>query len=96
MTIQYHIYDMLQDAKVNVTLDGCDLILTPSKSVTQSLAEFIREHKSELVSMLSRGRDLAHCERCHGAQIAVRTFDHYENFECIGCRVCSGCRRVTQ
>ena len=94
MTSQYHIYDMLQDAKVKVTLDGCDLIVTPSSSVTPALAEFIRQNKSELVAMLERGRDLPLCGTCGGSQIAVRTFDGYENFECPACNLCSGCRKV--
>lgn len=92
---QYPIYDPIQAAKVALSLDGCDLLCSPSKAVTPALAEFIRAHKTVLVAMLERGRDLPLCGTCGGSQLAVRTFDGFENFECQRCGVCSGCRQVT-
>ena len=91
---QYHIYDAIQAAKVTVTLKGSSVAVSPSKLVTPSLAAFIRDHKAELVVMLERGQGLPPCERCHVAQMAVRTFDGFENHECQRCGACSGCRPV--
>lgn len=91
---QSPIFDELQSAKVFLSMKGDKLNATPSANVTQALACFIRDHKTELVDMLERGQDLPPCERCHGAQLAVRTFDGFENFECQQCGVCSGCRPV--
>ena len=91
---RYHIFDAIQAANVTVTLKGSNVAVRPSKNVTPALAEMIRTNKAELVDMLERGQDLPTCERCHGAQLAVRSFDHYENFECQQCGVCSGCRPV--
>ena len=79
---EYPLYDSIQTAKVTLSMKGGKLNATPSKAVTPALAEFIRAHKTVLVAMIERGRDLAPCEHCQGAQIAVRTFDDYENAEC--------------
>jgi predicted RNA-binding Zn-ribbon protein involved in translation (DUF1610 family) len=91
---RYPIFDELQSAKLFLSMRGDKLNVRPSSNVTPALAEFIRTNKAELVDMIERGQDLPPCERCQGAQWAVRTFDHYENFECQQCGVCSGCRRV--
>ena len=91
---EYHIFDAIQTAKVTVTLKGSSVAVSPSKNVNHELASFIRQNKSELVAMIERGRDLAPCEHCRGPQIAVRTADGYENFECQQCKVCSGCQKV--
>ena len=91
---RYHIFDAIQAANVTVTLKGSNVAVRPSKNVTPALAEMIRTNKAELVDMLERGQDLPRCERCHGAQLAVRTDDGFENFECQQCGVCSGCRPV--
>ena len=91
---RYPIFDALQSAKVTVSLKGSSVAVSPSKNVTPALAEMIRANKAELVDMIDRGQDLPQCERCQGPQIAVRTFDGYENFECQQCGVCSGCRPI--
>ena len=91
---EYPLYDSIQTAKVTLSMKGGKLNATPSKAVTPALASFIRAHKTVLVAMLERGRDLPLCGTCGGSQIAVRTFDGYENFECQQCNLCSGCRKV--
>ena len=91
---RYPIFDEIQAAKVVLSLKGDKLNVVPSKNVTPALAEFIRTNKAELVDMIERGQDLPTCERCQGAQLAVRTFDGFENFECQQCGVCSGCRPI--
>ena len=91
---RYPIFDAIQSAKVVLSMKGDKLNVLPSSNVTPALAEFIRTNKAELVAMIERGRVLPPCERCQGAQWAVRTFDGFENFECQACKVCSGCRPV--
>ena len=91
---QYPIFDALQSAKVVLSMRGDKLNVLPSSNVTPARAEFIRTNKAELVDILSRSEDLPPCERCQGPQWAVQTFDHYENFECQQCGVCSGCRPI--
>ena len=91
---RYPIFDALHAAKVFLSMRGDKLNVRPSKLVAPALAEMIRANKTELVDMLSRSADLPPCERCEGPQIAVRTFDHYENAECMPCGVCSGCRPI--
>ena len=91
---EYQLYDSIQTAKVTISMKGVKLNATPSSSVNPEVASFIRQNKTELVAMLERGQGLPPCERCHGPQIAVRTFDDYENFECQHCKLCSGCRKV--
>ena len=64
----------------------------PISAITPELAELIRENKAVLINMLERSRDLPACKCCGNQQRAVQTFDGYENFECLGCNMCSGCR----
>ena len=91
---RYPIFYEIQAAKVTLSMKGDKLNVLPSSNVAPALAEIIRANKTELVDMLSRSADLPPCERCHGPQLAVRTFDGFENFECQACKVCSGCRPV--
>ncbi len=91
---RYPIFDEIQAAKVTLSMKGDKLNVLPSSNVTTELAAFIRTHKTELVDMIERGRDLPLCNRCHSAQLAVRCSDPYENFECQQCGVCSGRRRI--
>ena len=91
---QYHIFDAIQAANVTVTLKGSSVAVRPSKNVSQALACFIRANKTELLDMLRRSADLRPCQRCQGPQMAVGTFDGFENFECMRCGVCSGCRPI--
>lgn len=74
-------------------LDG-SIVVRPAELVTAELAAIIREHKALLISVLERSDDLPDCSECGGDQLAVPTFDGYENFECVSCGRCSGCRRV--
>jgi hypothetical protein len=91
---RYPIFDALQSAKVFLSMRVEKLNVRPSANVTPELAQFIRTNKAELVDMLVRGQDLPLCDRCQGPQLAVRTFDGFENFECQQCGVCSGCRPI--
>jgi len=34
------------------------------------------------------------CPACRGPLVAVRTFDGFENIECMACELCHGCRRA--
>jgi len=92
---QYHIFEKLVATGIVISLNGSTLNAKPSKAVTPAVAQFIRDHRAELVDMLQRSRQLPPCTQCQGPQIAVATFDDYENFECLRCDVCSGCRKVT-
>jgi flavoprotein len=90
---QYHLFEKLVDAGIVVSLNGSAINVKPSKAVTPEVAQFIRDHRAELVDMLKRSRQLPPCTQCQEPQIAVATFDGYENFECFRCDCCSGCRK---
>lgn len=62
---------------------------TPAEAV-----EIAKANKPQLVAMFERSRHLPICKICKGLQLAVPTFDGYENFECLNCGICSGCRVV--
>lgn len=76
-------------------LDGA-ILVRPVELVTAEMADIIRENKPAMVTVLERSVDLPKCSECGGVQVAVPTFDGYENFECLSCDRCSGCRRASQ
>lgn len=76
-------------------LDGA-ILARPAELVTPEVGDAIRENKPALVAVLERSADLPKCSACGGDQVAVPTFDGYENFECVACDRCSGCRRASQ
>jgi tRNA(Ile2) C34 agmatinyltransferase TiaS len=49
-----------------------------------------------LMAILFRSKTLPVCPKCGGSQLAVPTFDGYENFECYKCGECSGCRKASE
>lgn len=65
-----------------------------SGNVPAVAVELARPFKSELVAVIERSADLPVCPECGGDQMAIPTFDGYENFECVACDRCSGCRRA--
>ena len=89
---EYPLFDSIQEAGLIASLSGSNLSVRPASRVTAELKTMISENKTKLVKMLERSVGLPPCETCQGPQIAVRTFDGFENFECQQCNVCSGCR----
>ena len=89
---QYCIFDPIKAARLTLSLRQGNISVRPSSAITSELAELIRKNKAVLVKMLERSMDLPACRCCSGQQVAVQTFDGYENFECIRCGICSGCR----
>ena len=52
--------------------------------------------KGTLIETFHRSEDLPPCPVCKGKLLAVPTFDGFENFECLNCDRCFGCRSRTQ
>jgi len=77
----------------SVSLIGDQLRIDGASLLTTEIIEQIRAHKSTLIGVLSRSVGLV-CPKCSSAQVAVPTFDGFENLECFQCGKCSGCRRI--
>ena len=77
-----------------LSLSAQQLRVDGASVLSAQQVEQIRDNKAELVAMLERSQDLR-CPHCSAQQIAVRTFDGFENLECFECGRCSGCRRST-
>ncbi len=65
-----------------------------NENVLPKAIELAKPNKSALLTMLERSADLPPCPQCKGMLLAVPTFDGYENFECIPCDICTGCKKV--
>lgn len=89
----YELFEGIHSAGGRVSLVGNQLRVDGVSRLPASIVEAIRARKPELISVLSRSVGLK-CPHCSAAQIAVPTFDGFENLECFHCGQCSGCRRV--
>jgi len=79
-------------SRLEIGSDG-QLFARNGSRLPADIVQQIRTHKTQLVKVLSRSVGLT-CPGCGGGQVAVPTFDGYENLECFHCGKCSGCRRV--
>ena len=70
-------------------------LLSRDTTIPPKAVALARGHKAALLSMLERSTDLSPCPKCGGPLLAIPTFDGYENFECVRCDVCIGCRKRT-
>ena len=94
----YSIIDALKSWGVAVVAPtpGRIQLLSPAEQIPPAAVEIAIANKPALLAMLARSSNLGECPACGSALLAVPTFDGYENFECIPCDRCSGCREVTQ
>lgn len=65
---------------------------TDNAAIQQAI-EFVGPVKDRLQQMFLRSQDLLPCPQCQGKLLAVPTFDYFENFECMACDICTGCRK---
>lgn len=87
------LFEQIESAGASLSLSGGKLRAVNGIGLAPEIVDEIRCHKDLLIHVLSRSVGVV-CPHCSAGQIAVPTFDGYENFECFKCGKCSGCRRA--
>ncbi len=81
---------------IRIEASGDRLRYSPRSAVTPELADRMKAHKGELVTILrSMSVDIGECTACGDKLLELPTFDGFLNLECPSCDRCFGCRPAT-
>ncbi len=81
---------------IRIEASGDRLRYSPRSAVTPDLADRMKAHKGELLTILrSMSVDIGDCTACGEKLLEKPTFDGFLNLECPSCDRCFGCRPAT-
>ena len=81
---------------IRIEASGDRLRFSPRSAVTPDLADRMKAHKGELLTILrSMSVDICECTACGEKLLEKPTFDGFLNLECPSCDRCFGCRPAT-
>jgi TubC N-terminal docking domain len=81
---------------IRIEAHGDRLRYSPRSAVTPDLADKMKAHKGDLLTILrSKSTNLGACPACGERLWEIATFDGFLNLECPACDRCYGCRPST-